>query len=82
MKYEHNKEVKGIKKACKETVEGEVRKCVEEFNNKMSGEILTEAVRAKVERLINNLGRVSESFLMKSKKYHKHDNQLNTSDLL
>ena len=72
MKYEHNKEVKSIKKACKEKVEEEVKKCIDEFNSKIGTEMLTESAKAKIERLISNLGRVSESFLLKSKKYHSH----------
>lgn len=82
MKYEHNKEMKNVKKACKEKVEEEVKKCIDEFNSKIAAETLTETLRGKIERLVNNLGRVSESFLMKSKKYPNHEGQLKTSDLL
>jgi wobble nucleotide-excising tRNase len=82
LKYEHNKEIKNLKKTLKEQVEAEIKKCVEDFTNRINGECLWEGLKVKIEKFVSNIERISEIFLQRSRKYQNHEHHTKPTNAL
>ncbi len=55
LKYQHNKEVKNLKKHYKEKIDEEIKKAVQDFCLKIDEECLWEGLKGKIDKFINNL---------------------------
>jgi hypothetical protein len=73
LKYDHNKELKQLRKQYKEGVDQQIAACVEDFTAKLAQEELCDTLRNKITRLLNSLASITEVFLLKSKKHPNKD---------
>lgn len=52
LKYEHNKEMKNLKKTISDKIQEQIDKIIEEFNTQIKEEVLWEGIRSKIDKFI------------------------------